>query len=284
MKVKVVVDMREEELWGMLAAWEDKESAAVKADGWCVEKRALDVGDIAFYVLNSEGEEKEAVLVERKTAEDLGASQRDGRYREQRTRLLAKRGGGTSIGYILEAPTWSPTLSRTWCRGAFSELHLQNAILRLQMRYTIPVFQAASLKETTQWIRRIATALCGDPTVFQTGLATSQKEVAASYTESIHVKKAANMDEDRVLTSLLRVLPGVGVTAADAIVKHTKGSFPAFFALTPEEIAILSMGDGKRKIGKVLATKIWNIFHISKKDEDTKTESAAENSKESEDA
>lgn len=255
--------MREDDLWAALAAWHDPTSAAAREDGWWAEKSGMDVGDIGFSLADDE-----LVLLERKTAEDLGASQRDGRYREQRARLLAKKGRGTAVGYVVEAAMpWSPTLSRSWCRGAFRETHLQAAIVRLQMRYGLVVFQASDLKETVMWIRRIAAALVADPATFRTGVAATEAGAAAAYTAAIHVKKAANMDTDRVLTSLLLTLPGVGAAAAEAIVKATAGGgFPAFHAMSEEAIAACPMGaegksKGVRKVGKALAAKIWRIFH-----------------------
>jgi ERCC4-type nuclease len=277
MRVRITIDMRETDLWDALAAWHlsesEGETSASKQDGWCVVKAPLDIGDIAFHTISMHDSVEcasEQVILERKTAEDLGASQRDGRYREQRTRLLARKGAGIRIGYLIEAPTWSPTLSRSWCRGQFTEVHLQSAILRLQLRYGISVFQSSSVKESVQWIRRIATALVADPTVFQTGVLECEKAVAAAYTDAIHVKKSANMDADRILHTMLRTLPGVGVTAADAIVQHTKGIFSTFFGMSAEELAVLPIGDGKRKLGKVLASRIWNIFHGPREEECTK--------------
>ncbi len=254
-KIRVKIDMRETDLWSALEAWWSG-APATESDGWEVVKEVLDVGDIAFF-----SEESEKVVLERKTAEDLGASQRDGRYREQRSRLLAKQGAGIRVGYLLEAPTWSPSLTRTWCRGAFSETHLQSAIIRLQLRYGLAVFQTQGIKETVQWIRRIATALVADATVFETGLAASQKEVASQYTESLHVKKSANLEPDRILNTLLRTIPGLGIQAADTIVSHCQGKFSVLYELSESGLADLKMGDGKRKVGPALAKKIWSIFH-----------------------
>jgi ERCC4-type nuclease len=246
--LQVLIDTREEELWEALAGWKEP------FEGWQVQRVALDIGDIVF----RRGED--LVILERKTVEDLAASQKDGRYREQRARLLAKKGSGVAVGYVLEAPAWSANLSRTW--GAFKEVNLQTAVVRIQMRYGLAVYMAADLRETVMWIRRIAGALVADPTVFRTGIAETSTAVAAAYTEALHVKKAANMSSDRVLSSLLRTIPGVGATAADAIVSHvgTKG-FPGFFALSEDELAALSLG--KRKLGKTLAHTLWTTFHTS---------------------
>jgi ERCC4-type nuclease len=252
--IRVIIDTREDELWGLLEGWREG------FEGWRVERAALDVGDVAF--LNQAGEE--LVLLERKSAEDLGSSQRDGRYREQRARLLSKKGAGVAIGYVLEAPTpWSPTLSRSWCRGVFKETHLQMAIVRLQLRYGIPVLQAGGPKETVMWIRRIAAALIADPAVFRTGIADTADGAAAAYTAAIHVKKAANMSQDRILSSMLRVIPGVGAAAVDAIITHVgSAGFPGFYAMTETEIAEVRQGE-KRRVGPALAAKIWSAFHTA---------------------
>ena len=253
--LQVLIDTREEDLWEALAGWREP------FEGWQVKRVALDVGDIVF----RRGEEELAIL-ERKTAEDLAASQRDGRYREQRARLLAKKGAGTAIGYVLEAPTWSPTLSRSWAGGAFKEVHLQTAVVRLQMRYGLAVYMAADLRETVMWIRRIAGSLVADASVFKTGIAETPAAVAAAYTEALHVRKAANMSSDRVLATLLRTIPGVGTAAADAIVAHVgaKG-FPGFYEMSEADLTSLSVG--KRKLGKSLAHTLWTTFHyVDKKD------------------
>jgi ERCC4-type nuclease len=274
-KVRVKIDIRETDVWTALEAWHAG-CGATETDGWEVVKQTLDVGDVAFYlVTNESNQEVEKVLLERKTAEDLGASQRDGRYREQRARLLARQGAGTRVGYLLEAPAWSPTLGRTWCRGAFSEVHLQTAIVRLQLRYGLAVFQTQGVKETVQWIRRIASALVSDPTVFESGVSGDVKAVAAAYTEAIHVKKAANLEPERILNTLLRTMPGVGIQAAEAIVAHCQGNFSRFYELSESEIANVRMGDGKRKVGPALAKKVWPFFHTSIVNDNSQTDNVS---------
>ena len=269
--LRVIIDTREEELWRLLEGWRGAEGF----EGWKVERAPLDVGDIAFM-----GSDNELVILERKSADDLGSSQRDGRYREQRARLLAKKGAGVSIDYVLEAPTpWSPTLSRSWCRGAFKETHLQMAIVRLQLRYGISVLQAANTKETVMWIRRIAAALIADPTVFRTGVAETTGGAAAAYTAALHIKKAANMSQDRILSSMLRIIPGVGAAAADAILDHVGSSgFPGFYSMTETAIAAVRQGE-KRRVGPALAAKIWAAFHTGTATADTTTD-APENAAE----
>ncbi len=256
-RVRVVIDAREDRLWEILEPRE----------GYQLEKAPLDVGDIAFYTRDPvTGEEREAVILERKTAEDLGASQRDGRYREQRARLLAKKGAGAVVGYVLEVSLpWSKDLGRTWCRGSFKETHLLNTITRLQLRYGLPVFHAANLADTAALVGQIAAALVADPAVYREGLAGTTADAAAHYTEALHVKKASNMSSDRILCTLLRTIPGVGPAAADAIVQFVgSNGFPGFFALSETELAAIPQAGGKRKVGLATAKKLWATFHDSK--------------------
>ena len=257
MSVRVVIDMREDDLWASL----EPNRATLLAEGWSIEKSVMDVGDIAFYLANdiSGASSQPLVVLERKTAEDLGASQKDGRYREQRARLYALRGAGTAIGYILESPPWTPTLTHKWCMGKFSEINLQQAILRLQLRHTIPVIQSISLTGTIQWIRRIAKGLVQDPKVYTSAMATTASEVAAVYRESIHVKKASNNSPERIFISMLSSIPGLGKASVDAIAAHTKSSFTALMAL--EESQIGDIVAGKRKIGKKAGAAVYAALH-----------------------
>ena len=256
--IRVVIDIREDDLWRELEPFHTGTPSAA-AEKWQTEKKALDVGDIAFYAGDDLSGAKPLVVLERKTAEDLGASQKDGRYREQRARLYALRGAGTAIAYIVESPPWSPTLSRSWCRGDFTEVNLQQAMVRLQLRYTIPIFQATTVRETVQWIRRIAKTLVADPTSFQGGVATTRDAVAAAYTESIHVKKASNNTPERIFLSMLLSIPGIGKAAADAVSTATASSFTALLALS--EVQIGDIVAGKRKIGKAVAAAIYSALH-----------------------
>lgn len=247
MPIRVVIDIREEELWKALSE--------CHTDGWTVEKAPLDVGDICFYGT----EEVPLVAIERKTAEDFGASHKDGRYREQRSRLYALRGKKTAIAYLLEVPPWSSTMTRTWCRGTFTEIQLQQAIARLQLRHTIPVFQATNVRESVLWIRRIANALVADPTCYACGMATTCAEAATVYTDAIHVKKALNCSPERIFLSMILAIPGLGKTTADAIASKTKSSLQALLTMTEEEISDIRAG--KRKLGNKLANAVFTAIH-----------------------
>lgn len=249
--ITVVIDIREHELWGLLTPWHTE-----NGEGWIAVKNTLEVGDISFY---NDISGTPLVVLERKSADDLGASLGDGRYREQRARLLSLRGQGASIGYILEAPPWSPTLTRTWCRGKFTEIQLQQSIVRLQFRYTIPVFQSGSPKDTVQWIRRIAKQLVADSTVFTSGLSTDRVQVAAAYKDAIHTKKASNNTPEIIFQSMLQTIPGLGKSAVDAIAATVDSSFQTLLFMSVDDLA--EIDTGKRRLGTKLATALHTVLH-----------------------
>jgi ERCC4-type nuclease len=252
MVICVHIDIREDDLWNEVHTWT---AQAPHPDGWYAEKKVLDVGDIAF----TDASGAPLVVLERKKAEDLGASQKDGRYREQRARLFALRGQNVAIAYLIEAPPWSPTLTRTWCRGEFTEVHLQQSIVRLQLHHTIPVFMVTTTKESVHWIKRIAKALHVDPTCYQCGMATTQHEAAAVYTQTIHVKKADNNTPERIFLSMIQSIPGLGKASAEAIATHTQNSFRRLLELTEEQIGDIPAG--KKRVGKKVGASVFQALH-----------------------
>jgi hypothetical protein len=87
---EVVVDNRERDL-----------IAALARQGTAHATQVMPVGDLAFY-----RDGRALLLVERKTWADLAGSIVDGRYAEQKGRLLAARAGADApaVAYLLEGP------------------------------------------------------------------------------------------------------------------------------------------------------------------------------------
>lgn len=243
--MKVVVDMRETALLSLLPP------LLTDLSGVTLERAALPIGDIAFST-----DAGIAMILERKSIDDLASSHRDGRYKEQRARLLAQRGTGTSIGYLLEG---SGTTS-SFAAERFSEADLRNAILRLQFRYTIPVIQTTSAADTASYIKSVVAALLRDPACFRGGLATTAAGAAAVYAEAIHVRKADNSTPDRVVRSMLRVIPGLGPTAVEGVAAAVGSSFTRLLALTEADLTAIPLG--KRRLGPALAKAVYSVLHL----------------------
>jgi ERCC4-type nuclease len=212
----------------------------------------LDVGDILFQT--AEGEP--LLLIERKTFADFAASNNDGRYREQRTRLMAARGSGVAILYILEGE-WSSTYSVSY--GRTTETQLQRLTSRLMMRYGIPVLRSSSLRETAHWCSVFMAQLSEDPNVFhpESGIAAESATAMSTYTESFHIVKKNNHDNSMIAAAMLSAVPGLSRARSITILQTHSLSY--LFNLTEEQLATI-VTNGK-KLGPKLGAKLFSVFH-----------------------
>ena len=108
-------------------------------DGIEVDFKNLPLGDI---FIQSEKESFE-LFIERKTWKDLHSSIKDGRYREQRSRLIQMRSEHQKVLYILE--------------GVYSEEFEKEYYisLRLLLGYGIPVLYFTTINDTIQFVENI---------------------------------------------------------------------------------------------------------------------------------
>lgn len=244
--IAVYIDYRESELIGLL-----------RTGGTEIQTPNLDVGDIMISI----GDDP-VLILERKTLADLAASNRDGRYREQRARLLAMRGQGIAIGYLLEVGSgWSAEMNRVW-PGNVQESTLASLVFRLSLRYGIPVIESRDAKTSTGIVRQLTKMVTADPEVFKGGIAGDATAVAAAYTEALSAQKSANRNLKRVGAGMLQAIPGVGAKISEMIMDKIE-TIEGLCKLSQEELAGLSLG--KRTVGKMLGEKIWNALHCGAK-------------------
>lgn len=222
-----------------------------------VASQNLEVGDVMFAT-----EAGEPLLVlERKCLSDLASSNRDGRYREQRARLLSVKGQGVSIGYIIESGNgWSNELNRVW-PGKVLETTLYSIVLRLQMRYGIAVLQTRDTTSTIALLGQLYKMLSEDNQVFSqnNGIVADATVAAAAYTEALSAQKSANRNMKRPAAGMLCAISGVGAKMSESILDACDGTLDGIMKKTEVELAELKVG--KRAVGKILASTIWNALH-----------------------
>ena len=208
----------------------------------------LAVGDIL--IQTAEGEP--LLVAERKSHADFAASLMDGRYREQRARLMATRGQGVAVLYILEG-IWSPNVDRMY-HGGTSEIQLQRLTSRLVLRYGMPVLHTASIKETARWCGRLLDQIIAEPEVFhpQKGLAAETAGAMATYTATFSTVRKANKSAGGVAVSMLSAVPGLGVKKVLALLEVK--SIADLCLMSAEDIGALVIGG--RKLGTTLGTTL----------------------------
>lgn len=222
-----------------------RERELVHRLGW--PTRNLPVGDV-WIGLSGEVLALGGIVAERKTAADLEASILDGRYREQRTRLLSHcQINGYRPLYIIEGD-----LDRL--NGRLAKQALRKHLTRLTLRYGVPVLQTESVADTAKLCEELAAQLTEDPKVFMT-----EEAAKVQYTDTISVYKKGNRDDPAVFASaVLQQCTGVSAAGATAIL----ATYPTLTAIWDATTAQLgSVQVGKRKLGLVVGERLHTLLH-----------------------
>lgn len=238
--LKLVVDSRESRL-----------AEALKVLGVPFQTAGLDVGD--FMIQNEAGEP--LLVAERKSLADFAASNADGRYREQRARLMAVRGSGVAVVYILEG-AWSLG-EPLKMYGRTPEKQLQRLVTRLILRYGMPVIQTDGILDTARWAKLLMEQLTDDPAVFapEGDMATAQVAAMSGLTATLSTAKKGNKTPTGTAHAMLSAVPGLGSKKVDALL--ATHSIADLVALSAEQLSALQVGGKKLGIlGPVIAESL----------------------------
>jgi len=212
--------------------------------------KQLPVADI-WIGMEGEGDEAKmaegGLIIERKSIRDLEASILDGRYREQRGRILAFcHENKTQPMYLLEGSLQSGT-------GRLQKKAILKFINRLIFHYQIPVMQTSGLLETAELVEALQDQWKADPKSFQ------RTTELVKVSDGIHVQKKANAaDPQQFAINCLVQCPGVSVKMAEAILQE----FPTLQAVMNAPVKGLeSVKVGARKVGPVVAKRLHEILN-----------------------
>lgn len=199
------------------------------------------VGDAIVGSLDKEG----SVVAERKAVADLEASLQDGRYREQRTRLLAFCAEHKARPlYIIEGE-----LDRL--AGRMSKQQLQKILHRLMLRYGVAVWHTDSLEDTAKTLQILEEQIAEDSKVFVAD--------TLSYTDVQQFSKKGNKENPTVFAmAALQQCPGISAAVAKVILEGF-GSLEAVMKATETQIAELK--NGTRRIGPAVAKRLYGLLH-----------------------
>jgi ERCC4-type nuclease len=224
---RIRLDMRET---GLLAAFTAKPPTA-----------ALPVGDVW---IGCSGEEvaPHGILLERKTVADFDASIKDGRYDEQRGRLLAyAQERGAKVAYVVEGNVE---------RSSLGPAALVKKIAHAELNHGIPVFRTFSQAETARLCEALL-AMWADGKFGAEGRAQRAAD-------GIHVVKKANVeDPHQFALQILCQCPGLSVKAAEALLAEFGGLRQV---LAAEESALAAVKVGARRLGPAVAGRFCILF------------------------
>lgn len=200
-KLIIIIDAREHKLYDDIIS-RDLDSYNDKIE---IIKENIELGDIhiiyndIFYIF------------ERKTTSDLQSSIQDGRYKEQKARMLANY-SQKQISYIIEGD--DILSSKTYNKSRM----LQGAYLHTMFRDNIRVLYTKNINETATFILTIATKILDNPQYF------NNNEITTDYTSCVKLKKKKieNIDEHTCYIMQLSQIPYI----SNVIAKNIAKSYP----------------------------------------------------------
>lgn len=164
----------------------------------------LDTGD--FHIVREDGEL--VLVVERKTLADLAASVKDGRYVEQKARMLATaEGDPRRLALVVEGALFGPEPPDTPIEG-LSLGALRTLVLHAQHRDGIAVYNVQDAVGTAALITHMAEKVHpGGP----------DRVSGGAYVSTVRPKKSENMTPRNVAILQLCVVPRMSTRMAEAV-------------------------------------------------------------------
>ena len=208
--------------------------------------KQLPVADI-WIGTNDQGIVEGGLIIERKSIRDLEASILDGRYKEQRGRILSFcQENKSQPMYILEGSLASAT-------GRLQKKALMKFIHRLIFHYQIPVMQTQSVQETAELVQTLIEQWKDDPASLQ------RTTELIKVTDGIHIQKKDNAaDPTQFAISCLAQCPGVSVKMAYQLVQ-TFGTFQGILNASSAELEAVKVN--ARKVGPVVSKRLYELLH-----------------------
>lgn len=260
------IDYRERELIKKLKQSEDDINTAsnINVNKACIgdikltyKVSNLPIGDLLF-VVNQEHQteslamEQVLLAIERKTVKDLSASITDGRFREQKARLLDSIQDNSKIVYLIEGSKRSLVQNNTK-----TQKMIDGSIINLLFRHQYKVIFTESEQDTINMLSLLYKKLSDDDFI--------------SFREKSNDIKSLLSKKDKIKNNMcamqLSVIPGVSYKTAEAIanIYPTLNLLIEAFNVTdsPDKLLENIILNNKRKLGKALASKIFNaLCHI----------------------
>jgi ERCC4-type nuclease len=206
----------------------------------------LEVGD---FIIGDSLDSDIRLLVERKTYGDLSSSIKDGRFRQQKQRLLDSVKDPAKIMYIVE-------------RGSASSNIIRGAILNLMLKHNYKVLLTESQADTFEHLVTIYKK-------FKNGdIGAADNKPVDAPVKLISKKDAVGED---IFATQLTAITGVSYNIALCITKHYRNagelidayrstSITSSLSETRENLLSTIMITPKRKVGKALSKKIYTAM------------------------
>jgi len=205
MMLNIIIDSREYQLYNNIIERDlDKYKDNIK-----IEKKQLELGDIIIEFNEIQ------MIFERKTMSDLLSSINDGRYKEQKTRLLSNY---TNINYLIEG---TDVISSN---NINKQQLLTSVYYHSIYRDNIKIFFNKNLNDTITFLLLLSTKIIDNPDNFK-----SSHPSQIPYIDSCKIKskKIDNIDKETCYLLQLSQIPGI----SKEIAKNIKDKYSSMMIL-----------------------------------------------------
>lgn len=218
----------------------------------------LDLGDIILKYNNNI-----ILLIERKTAEDLGASIRDGRHKEQKYRIKNSNLDSKNILFIIEGEL------KDMKHGKIDKKTLQGSIINTMFRDGYKVYKTENVEETIYFIERLIDKVKKDKKC----VANLVEEITCQNVDYIDTKILAKkkcLTPEVYNQMVLLQIPGISKIFVETIMKKyssIKKIINEYDNLGSEKekenlLTELELKGKKRKIGKVISKRVYEFLNF----------------------
>ena len=228
-----------------------------KNDTIQLSEKYLDLGDIIFKKDN-----EEILVIERKTLSDLYSSIQDGRYKEQKIRLMSNY-SREKIVYIIEG-TISSQNSKFFKN---SKSITDGALLNMAFRDKISIIRTKDINDTCNMLYLLGKKIIKNPEFFSVESSSSNTS-SISYLDTVKVAKKENMTPSLCNIIQLSQIPGVSKVMAQTIIEKY-GSISNLICeyqnfdsgeSNEKENLLKNIQLKSRKLGPTLSKRIYNYL------------------------
>ena len=234
--LNIYIDAREQQLYNNII---DRDLDKYK-DNITITKKQLELGDIIIEFNDIQ------MIFERKTMNDLLSSITDGRYKEQKMRLLNNY---TNINYLIEG---TDIISSN---NINKQQLLTSVYYHSIYRDNIKIFFNKNLNDTITFLLLLSTKIIDNPDNFKS---SSQNSISNTYIDTCKIKskKSDNIDKEICYLLQLAQIPGI----SKEIAKNIKDKYPSMTILlntlnnstNPNKILEDIPNIGQKKANKII--------------------------------
>jgi crossover junction endonuclease MUS81 len=221
----------------------------------------LEIGDIHLYnssIINNSS--IPVLIIERKEIKDLAASILDGRWREQKLRLLEATKMGSQIIYLIEGWNSNNNIDQFTLKR-IPLLTLHGALINTIVRDKLYIYKVENIEETVNIIIKFYDSIKKNKIIIKNKSNETEHFNTHSWTSTVKINKKDNYTTKNCYINQLKCIPKVSDKIANIIVENfpTMKDLINAFEKNGENL-LIDLKSDTRKIGKTSSLIYNSLF------------------------